>query len=353
LEAGRFHPLGGERLEPSRATLAAVLRRSGYRTAAVVSGGFCRSAFGFGSGFEEYHDTGGRMEELSRIYFPWLERNRERRFFLYIHVGDVHDPYRAPPPYDKLWDRGYRGKQDGSRGALDALDAALERGRPPSPEDVAHLRALYDGGVSYADEHIGRLLDRLKELGLDGNTAVIVTADHGEAFLEHGLMRHGNSFYDELLRVPLIAVLPGLAGGQRLGGQARLIDLLPTVLDYLRLPAPPTQGRSLLPWLQGGPVEDREAFSETFSGAALRAGNWKLIRDRGRPEELYDLSADSGEKRSLAAESAAKKDELSARLAEWREETKRAARALPALDGVPVELDPGLREQLKAGGYLK
>ena len=353
LEAGRFHPLAGQRLEPSRPTLAAILAAQGYATGAVVSGGFCNSAFGFGSGFAEYHNGGGRMEELSRTYLPWIEKNRDRRFFLYIHVGDVHDPYRAPPPFDGLWAKPYHGKQDGSRPALDALDDALAQGRPPSAEDVEHLRSLYDGGISYTDEHIGRLLDRLKALGLAENTAVIVTADHGEAFLEHGLMRHGNSFYDELLRVPLIAAFPGLKGGQRLGGQARLIDVMPTVLDYLRVPAPPTQGRSLLPWLQGAPVEDREAFSESNEGVSLRAGRWKLIRYRGRPEALYDLAGDAAERLSLRADAPAKWTALSGRLADWRAEMTRAAQTLPPLPAAGPQLDAALKEQLKAGGYLK
>src|SRR5437773_236829 len=94
-------------------------------------------------------------------------------------------------------------------GPAGSAAAASAHRRPPSPRDIAHLRALYDGDINYTDDRIGRLLDALKSLGIDRRTAVVVTADHGEGFFEHGRMRHGNSFYDELMRVPLIMRLPG------------------------------------------------------------------------------------------------------------------------------------------------
>lgn len=374
LGAGRYHPRAGERLEPSRPTLAAVLAHGGYKTAGFISGGFPNSIFGFGAGFDEYHNGGGRMEQLSAAYLSWIEKHRREKFFIYIHVNDVHDPYQAPPPYNSMRTRPYKGKLDGSREANDALDDAVAAGRPPSAEDLDHLRSLYDGGISYTDEHIGRLLDRLKEWGLDRNTAVIVTADHGEAFLEHGYLRHTNAFYDEVIQVPLLAVFPGLKKGQRLGGQARLIDIMPTILDYVGLPAPPMQGRSLLPWLRGAPVEDREAFSESFAGAALRTRDRKLIVYPGRsdgyydpsaeaeerhnygprPDELYDLTRDAAEKHNLQADRRKDRRAMLVRLAAWRAEMARAASALPPLPASekPV-IDADLREKLRAGGYLK
>ncbi|MDX6768446.1 MAG: sulfatase [Elusimicrobiota bacterium] len=338
LEAGRLRPGPGGKLDPRLPTLASLLARRGYRTAAVVSGAFCRSAFGFGTGFAVYHDLGGRAEDLEPVYLPLLEKERGRPFFLYLHLNDAHEPYRAPAPHGTRWvDPAYRGPMDGSRRALSALQAALAAGRA-DPADLRRAHDLYDGGVSYADAHIGRLLDRLDELGLAEEVAVVVTADHGEGFGEHGALRHGDHFHEEALRVPLIMRLPGLPQGLRLGGAARHVDVAPTVLEYLGVAAPPMQGRSLLPWARGVPPEERDALSESADGVALRRGPLKLIRWQDRPPRLYDLAADPDERRDLAAERPDAVAALEAALA-----------ARPRRKGPPPAT---LRDKLKASGYL-
>ncbi len=350
LEAGRLVPGPGERLEASRPTVARRLAAAGYRTAAVVSGGFCRSAFGFGRGFHEYHDLGGLAEHIEPTYLPLLEKERGRPFFLYIHLSDVHDPYQAPAPYGKKWaDPAYRGPMDGSRAALRVLQHELCAGRG-DPADLAQAEALYDGGVSYADAAIGRLLDRLAAAGLADDTAVFVTADHGEGFGSRKLLRHGSGFSDEVLLVPLLVRAPGLPRGLRVGGQVRALDVAPTILELAGLAPAPMQGRSLLGALRGGPAPDLEAVSQTDDGSALRAGGWKLVRFNEQPPSLYDLAADPGERRDLAAERPEVVARLGARLDALEGEARALAKRLPALPARRVR--PNMRERLKAAGYV-
>jgi arylsulfatase A-like enzyme len=346
LEAGRLRPGPGERLEPSRPALASLLG-AGYRSLGVVSGGFCRSAFGFGQGFSEYRDTGDRAAELERHWSPWLGKNRNAPFFLYIHLGDVHEPYRAPEPWRSRWTaRGYKGPVDGSRESLQALAIALAEGHA-SREDLEQARALYDAGVAYDDHQIGRVIDRLKALGRYQDTAVIVTADHGEAFGEHGRLRHANSFHEEVLRVPLVMRLPAEAAGLRLSGVARSIDVLPTLLDWLGMPLPRMSGRSLLPRLRGAPAQPLEALAEADDGFALRGlDGWKLIRHRGH-DALYDLNGDPAERKDLSAERPEKAAALLARAEALRAEAAALGRSL----GPAPAPRPALRDELKAAGY--
>ncbi|HXT00264.1 MAG TPA: sulfatase-like hydrolase/transferase, partial [Elusimicrobiota bacterium] len=141
LERGRFTAAPGGRLDAARPTLAGALSRAGWTTAGIVSGGFCQSAFGFNAGFGSYRDTGIKLEELNDKYvLPWLKAHRREKFFLYVHVGDVHDPYDTTPRYNRLWDPDYKGTIDGSRETLDAVN---EGRRALSARDLEHLLALY------------------------------------------------------------------------------------------------------------------------------------------------------------------------------------------------------------------
>jgi arylsulfatase A-like enzyme len=361
LEEGRFRAARGGKLDASRPTLARALSRAGWTTAGIVSGGFCQSAFGFDSGFGSYRDTGVKLEELNDKYIlPWIKARRREKFFLYVHAGDVHDPYDTTPRYNHLWDPDYRGTIDGSRATLDAVN---EGRRALTPRDLEHLRALYDGGISYTDAQIARILAALKALGRDRRTLVVVTSDHGESFREHGtIMQHGRSAYETELRVPLIMKVPGRKPGVRVTSVISALDIAPTVLDALGVAAPAGfEGRSALGRLDGAAKDEAEApaFSETSglfvstTSFAVRDGAWKLIRGGGGADlELYDLASDPGEKTDLARTRPEVALRLS-RLLDGRIERDAAAfAALPALSTAAASA-PGLDEKLRAEGYLK
>ena len=144
--------------------------------------------------------------------------------------------------------------------------------------------ALYDGSIAYTDEHVGKILQLLKDLGLSEKTLVIVLSDHGKAFLEHGMIYHGNSLYEEELHAPLIMRLPGvIPAGRRVAGNVSHVDLVPTVLGLLHLAAPSDiQGIDLSPMiLSDQPVPERLIYSELaefgYNLRAVRWGNRKLL----------------------------------------------------------------------------
>ena len=191
----------------------------------------------------------------------------------------------------------------------------------------------------------------MDELGLSTGTVVIFTAEHGEELGDHGSFdRFGqHNLYDEVVRVPLIVRVPA-GGALRVPGQAELIDIMPTVLDLLGLRAPSgLQGTSLAPALAGAKAGDRDVYSEAGPGKWLiRSGGWKLISEAGT-YRLFDLAADKGETRDVAAEDSDKVYELAQKLLRWR----RATRARGGRDGGRVVLTPEMKLKLKEAGYWR
>lgn len=224
-------------------TLAEVLSEHGYISAGVVGATFCHRIFGIAQGFDYYnddfqtvdHDLGHyivfritskifalknyfarrgfngvrKAAELNKIIFPWLETNYARPLFLFINYFDAHWPYSPPAPYNTL----FEGKSDGliiknHGNEWKLFGAVIKGGHRLKEEEKAHLLSQYDGEIAYLDYHIGRLLEKLKVLGIYDESIIIITADHGESFGEHNLMDHGRALYEELLKIPLIIKYP-------------------------------------------------------------------------------------------------------------------------------------------------
>ena len=249
-----------KRLVIDHPLLAEVMKEAGYRTAGFYSGPLLHPGYGFVHGFEEYvnctsYPWAGEQEIKEfvaqrrktrslakaditnpRIYEKvtgWMEEKMKEPFFLFIHYWDVHYDYIPPDPYDKMFDPGYEGELDVRElEGNESIHADMARG------DLEHLIALYDGEIRWTDEWIGRLMEMLRTKGLLDRTLIVLTADHGEEFFEHGAKGHGKSLYDETIRVPLIVRLPGVVeAGLRISQQVRTIDIYPTVLDIARVGA--------------------------------------------------------------------------------------------------------------------
>lgn len=304
-------------------TLAEVLRDRGYLTEAWVQNSHLVSRMGFGQGFVDYRDQQGGATRITRLLERWLGGpGRRYPYFAYVHYIDLHDPYLPPPPYDAMFGDPAGRDLDPYRGIdLDEWGAYLEavrRGeRTVEPERLERLEALYDGQLRAVDDRIGELLGRLRRLGLYESSLIVVTADHGDGFGEHGFISHSTVPYEELVRVPLIVKLPGgRAAGTAVDRQVRLVDLYPTLLDAAGVGEagrPEVAGCSLLPLLRaeaGGPVPGRDpacgvaVIEIAEEGAerptlALRTWRWKFIRREGRADRLYDLVADPGERVDL------------------------------------------------------
>ena len=222
----------------------------------------------------------------------WRAERQDRPFFLFLHLWDVHYDYAPSPPYDRLFDPDYSGTST----FFDfESNEKINSGMPK--RDLAHLVALYDGEIRFTDEHLGRLFAWLEGAGLRDDTIVVVTADHGDEFFEHGQSGHRKTLYEESIRVPFVLRYPRrVPGGQVIDELVRLMDVAPTVLSLAGVERPkafgltegPKRGRSLdlSPWIVGAdsPAAFPEiiAFNRTTTGQHIlesaHTQRFKLIR---------------------------------------------------------------------------
>lgn len=340
-------------------TLAEAMGSGGYATGGFGHKIHLRPEFGFSQGFDGYDMHARRAEKINRVALNWLGDRRPERFFIYLHYNDPHYPY-VPRPEDARF-----GATTSSVQINGETKRAFREGRLGlSPQQARDLIDLYDAEIHYTDRNIGALLDGIAALGYR-NLFVIVTADHGEEFLDHGDITHGQSLYGELVRVPFVAGGTGLPAalaahrGRRVSTQVQLIDIMPTLLETAGLPAPPgMQGRSLLAALaEPGTAPSAPTFSErrdpdevAFSSTVID-GPWKLIEEtsRGRPL-LFNLAADPGETLSLDGDNPRIIEGLRARLTAWRKDNQALYERIRPEDTTP--LDPETEERLRSLGYV-
>ena len=362
-----FHAVTRERkLAPSIGYLPQILSAAGYEIEGVVSGAYLSPNFGFERGFHNYRVLAqSRAEQIIDETLDLLSRTEGRDFFFFIHLFDPH--WRYLPPEDFVERFGPRPPR------LDELlNKVLDRQPPSSPEDVEHLKNLYDGEIAYVDRELGRLFDGLKAQGLYEGSLIIVPSDHGEAFYEHGHWQHSETLYEEMIRVPLIVKWPidALVRPVRIEDLVSLIDLFPTILEVAGLPSADTQGKTLARYLTPSkPARSGTAVSEviwwsseqTGKKVALRSRNLKYIATfRGEPgddlaigkmarEELYDLTVDPEEKNNLETS-----DDMTAFREELRAHLEKARRfRAEQQSGGAVVIDETIREQLRALGYIQ
>ena len=321
------HPLDNRNI-----TLAEILKDAGFTTGAVVSAFVLDSGFGLSQGFDAYHDRfepplaahmrgqrpGG---ETTGVALKWLEENKDKRFFLFLHYFDPHGRYRPPEPFaSKFGARSYAGE------------------------------------IAYTDHCIGQVVQKLKDLRLYDSTLLIVTSDHGEMLGEHGEGGHEYFIYQAAIKVPLIFKLPGQKQAARIESIAGLIDIVPTVCGLLNVEAPKSiQGIDLSPSFRGEDlsVRERHLFCESFT-ATRYGGNSLLgiLNDRfkyiqtTRPE-LYDLIMNPAESNNLFAKQQQRSKIMKGKLAQMLEESVRRS-----LGDNRIELDSQAIEQLQSLGYV-
>jgi arylsulfatase A-like enzyme len=301
---------------------------------------------------------------LTQAFLQWLDADRQsgRPFFAYLHFMEPHAPYAPPPPYDTFFmSPRLAAMPHVTNFPAYAGFLPFEKGRAVSPDSLQNMIALYDGAIRSLDESLGRLFGEFSARGLDKNTLIIFTADHGEEFYDRGGWGHGQSLYEELIHVPLILSCPrslGPIAGSRFVHSVRHVDLVPTILELCGLPGPlRTDGRSLLPILHGeepaGPP--RPVFSEVNHGGrfanALRIGTEKVMfcqRATDRQLFLFDLAADPGERQNLAGTAPAQAARAEAQLQEFQQSVAREAPA-----EVRITIDDATRERLRALGYVR
>jgi len=253
-----------DKLDGSRTLLSEVLREYGYDTAGFCTGRIIsRPVFNHLQGFDVFVNEGtGLFEQLKQDLFAWLDADLHEPFFAFVHVFDPHGPYEAPGSFGEMFDSDYCGAM---KDLPSLKPTTIDKLGSVSPRDIDYVRARYDGEIRYTDAVLERLVSGLKERGLWDSTLVVITSDHGEEFAEHGYWGHGNDLMPEKLRVPLVVKLPGgRHGGTRVGGLASGIDIMPTILKALYIPAPPgLRGIDLLAGIDtGGRTARKRHFAE-------------------------------------------------------------------------------------------
>jgi arylsulfatase A-like enzyme len=330
------------RLPDAEVTVAERLRAHGYRTAMLSANPWITPEYGFDQGADEFvsiYDerfvrvtllmqglrrvsalTGGRLPLYNRIKYlvlgelsttardtrlvdlalAWLERRPLEPFFLYLHMMSPHHPYDPPPPFDRFVpDRSHAPVRNHPRKSY----RFFEQGDPLPDAALADMVARYDGDVLYADTELGRLLAGVDRLRLRESTAIVVTADHGEEFFEHRNWGHGQSLYNELVRIPLVVSAPGHAAPHRVTPPVSHADVVPTLLALAG--APPgagLRGRNLLaPSATDPPAVSELLYRYGTSRSVVRRDDKLVLTEQGERHaaELFDLGTDPTERRPL------------------------------------------------------
>jgi arylsulfatase A-like enzyme len=343
-------------------TLAEALDEHGFRTHAVVDGGFVARALGFAQGFVGFvhlpepkrRGYGYSADRIMERATQWLRSlRRDERFFLFLHTYAVHD-YNPPQSARARLVRPYRGplaRMAAFEGLLqDRENQALTRGLGPA--DRQFVSDLYDATILEADEALRRLHETLESLGLLDDTLLVVTSDHGEEIFDRRGTGHGYTMYEENLHVPLLFSHRSLAP-TRIAAPVRLIDVAPTIVDLLGFQKPSSwQGVSLKPLMQGEAIELPAFSGEAHAPLqAVRIGSIKLIQTLdGSHQEIYDLRADPAERQNLLGAGHAEEEEvLQSALDQWQRSVRSQGKKEPERE---APLDPRLREQLEQLGYL-
>ncbi|MBM3985226.1 MAG: sulfatase [Planctomycetes bacterium] len=311
-------------------TLAEVCARAGLATGAVVTSDLLSEPMGFARGFQSFaHLPYANARQVHDLAEAFLANHAGQQFLLFLHAFDPHSPYAAPEPWrDRYVEPELRGRtvKEVEDRLLARLKQAYAGGTMPAQDDpdLRWLRQRYLGEIAWWDSQLGVLLDALERLDLDGTTMLVITSDHGEEFLEHGLYGHGSNLHEETLHVPLlVAPPPGWRVALPAGGVAQEVvgtdALFASVLEWAGVPCDGEGVRPPLRRPQGF------AFSETDKGVVLGGGDpfrraldsvrtdalraivsWPMPDEQAEPRhELFDLRADPGAHTPRAPGSAA------------------------------------------------
>jgi len=379
-------------LDERYVTLAEVLRSQGFVTASFVPNGnaglYAGLQQGFDQLFDDYPESAEKEERINGAgadtaavigdtLYSWLNANRNRNFFAYVHVVDPHGPYDPPAPHD-AWFR-----EDAGTGS--AVDPEPRRHDPEwytEPTDFGR-RALYDGEIRNNDDYVAELLSEMKKLDLLDDTLMVFVSDHGEHLGDHDLWEHHPPGYAQVLHVPLIMVFPGVVDpNRRITENVQLVDVLPTVLelagiasDFLLL-----QGDSLVPLLEGGggtqweqrPVISDEVISrargDTRPWGSIFVDRWHVLSsqrffdgrewkdpntDPATRLKIYDRIADPQETSALSEAPYEKFGaEANAFLGTFQEKNGAINRILTENSEALIRVDPETRDRLRALGYF-
>ena len=360
-------------------TLAETLAAGGYDTLGIFTNPHHDEGSGFAQGFrlwryllpsrtEQVYARTGEVERTLRDLAAGLDP--ERPFFAYVHYMDVHNPYLPPPELAARFVH--------TEGADRYVNGRPEGDEVPSDDDLRFMMESYDACIRHVDDSLRALAGAVAEVARGRDTILVVTADHGDEFMDHGGLGHGHTMYQELLRVPLIVSGDGIPQRVRVHGLARGIDVSATIAALAQVPAPVTfEGRSLLPMIDAATADeaaqtavvvrraarvrlhgDEHAFSFAWNAhlrsvttddlhlmADTSSGTWELYDVRNDPHGQEDLFGTGGR---AARRLRRKMEEYERRLIE----VERRSAALTR-NGLAPAVGERSAEQLRALGYVE
>ncbi|MHA1723681.1 MAG: sulfatase, partial [Promethearchaeota archaeon] len=228
-------------LNPSIITIADILRKKGYLTYAFTGGGLVSQRFGFSKGFDFYRDyKGSKLFKKSsailyRAFEQFINKNKDKKFFLFLHTYQTHDPYGPPMPFARKF-----LKKEFKWTNVEMQEIIFDKNgkfKNLTTQEKENIISLYDGEIRYMDECLIKpMIKELKKLNLYNNTMIIFTSDHGEEFFDHKSWLHGHSLYNELIKIPLIIKFPfSKYKNLKVNKIVRITDIVPTILDVLNI----------------------------------------------------------------------------------------------------------------------
>lgn len=353
------------KLAPSIPYAPQMLSEAGYQTDAVVTGAYLSQTYGFERGFDLYRlDHRAPAEKTVEQAIELLQRSAGRDQFLFVHFIDAHWPYEPPEEFVERF-----GPRPADLAGL--LRKVVDNNPPSNAEETERVAALYDAEIASADEAVGRLLEDLKARGVYDRSLIILTADHGEAFFDHGHWQHSKTLYEELIRIPLIVKWPGQSPKGRVSAQVSQVDIFPTVLAAAGVEPPPTDGINLIQFVNDtkasrtrrrlisenawrGPSEwsrkvsirtEKLKYLVTIAGPPGREPEESDVRS----EELYDLMEDPMERTNLASGSSSDIEAFRRELANYLGEARQGRASRRTED---ILEDETTRERLRSLGYI-
>lgn len=377
-----------------RPTIATELDDAGYATAGFHSNPYLSRAYGFDRGFDAFDDglplaknrlltflhrainhfrlqPYTRAEDLNAQGLKWLDETTAERRFLWLHYMDPHGPYQPPARTQEL----FRDETVGQRTAKKLWRRTVDEPETITDEERETLIDLYDAEIRYTDEMIGAFLDELEARDLLDSSLVVVAADHGDAFGQHGIYGHPRHLYEELIHVPLLVLGPN-GSSARIERPVENIDIGATILDAVDRGVPlefegePLQGvveatdgvTETVTEPSGADGEERDpaAFAEAHGEGdtadidrfAIRTGQYKYLVELDADDEvatrrLYDLAEDPDEQTDIQAKRSAVRDRLHERLIGHVTDVKAEADEL----GEQGEIDAVVADRLENLGY--
>jgi arylsulfatase A-like enzyme len=294
-------------------TIDEVAKKAGKFVAGASGNGYIRPSRGFGGAWDQFvnhieKSLGLKGADIMEKGLSFITPKHERPWFLYLGLIDTHVTWRAKAPWMDKYDGGYKGRFQDAYG-----DDGKKSSKDLTAQEQAHVRALYDSNVSYQDDLVGQLIEKLKTWGIYDQTMIIITADHGDEQWEDGRVGHGGSERETLLHVPLLIHYPPLFPAGKVTEGTEGIDIVPTLADALGVATDPEwQGASLIPLANGVGGYPLMSFSSQYENShAGRIGHWKLkLMGTGTPH-LYNLAKDPDERDDLFGKASA---EIGARL---------------------------------------